>query len=424
MPTLSPRGQQMAGQPLRPDFALFEQAQENPYGPDNPEGAIVLCIAENLLQWDRLRDRLQDITRGDWPDWLAAYAPLAGHPDFRAAAAAFVSKHIAGQSLPAEGFCASAGATAVIELTAHCLATASDYAVFPAPAYQAYTPDIGHKAGLQRYDLTDYAAGADSDPDFHPLSTADLDRTLGELGDRFRMLVLTQPDNPTGAVYAAEQLREIADWCMAHEVHLIVNEIYALSQFDREELTLDNRAPYTSFLPLLEERASDYLHWWYSFSKDFGVSGFRAGLLYSRNEQLRSAYTNYNAPHQISTLVQWQLTELLRDDAWVTDYQGRNQRLLTTAYLTVTDTLDELGIPYAPARGSLFVWADFSSYLTAPTQEAAEALWQELFEETGVLLTAPGGLGQPEAGWFRIVYSSASPAALRAAMDRLLQKFG
>ncbi|CAH1001522.1 LL-diaminopimelate aminotransferase [Neolewinella maritima] len=415
---LSHRGRQKATEPLRPDFALFKRAQEDLYAPDNPDGAITLCIAENLLQWEAMRDKLQDIaTTTTWPEWVAAYAPLSGAPPFREAVAQFVSTHIAGVPLAADRFCASAGATAVIEVTALCLGDPGDYAVFPAPAYQAYRPDVHSKARLERYDIQTYAA--DFGANFHPLSVAELDEAYEQLGDKFRMLVLTQPDNPTGAVYSAAQLEEFADWCEEHKIHLVVNEIYALSQFS-DDLTLDNHSPYTSFLPLLERRDSPYLHWWYSFSKDFGISGFRVGLLYSRNEELLSAYANFNAPQQIGTIVQWLLSELLQDDAWVRTFQQRNQELLTKAYLTVTDAMDELQLPYAAARGSLFVWVDFSSCLPESTQAAAEAWWEGVFEETGVLLTAPGGLGQPEVGWFRIVFSGVSPAALQEAMARLV----
>ncbi|WP_116126602.1 aminotransferase class I/II-fold pyridoxal phosphate-dependent enzyme [Lewinella sp. IMCC34183] len=415
---LSTRGQKKANEPLRPDFALFERAMEQPYTPEDTDGAVTLCIAENLLQWPTLRDKLQSITReAPWPDWIAAYTQLSGAPEFREAVAGFVGRHIAGQPLNADFFCGSAGATAVVEVSAMCLGKDGDYAVFPAPAYQAYAPDVQNKAGMLRHDIREYAA--EFGTGFHPLSVAELDATRDTLGEKFRMLVLTQPDNPTGAVYADDQLRGIAGWCIEHEIHLVVNEIYALSQFSRDAEGVANVSAYTSFLPILEELDSPYLHWWYSFSKDFGVSGFRVGLMYSRNEDFRAAYTNFNAPHQISNLTQWVLAELLRDDAWVTEFQQENQRLLTGAYQTVTDTLDELGVPYTPARGSLFVWADFSRFLPERTPAAAEQLWERIFEETGILLTAPGGLGQPDAGWYRIVYSGVSPEALGAAMDRL-----
>ncbi len=421
--TLSARGNKKAGEPLRPDFALFERATERPYSADDQDGAIPLCIAENLLQWDIMREKLRDIfTTHAWPDWLPSYAPLAGHPDFLAAVAHFVSTHIAGTKLDPGNFCASAGATGVIEVTAMALGDPGDVVVFPAPAYQAYRPDINSKAGMERYDITHYAATFGRD--FHPLSVAELDAAHQQLGGKFRMLVLTQPDNPTGAVYSAEQLKAFADWCIEHEVHLIVNEIYALSQFSRDSPDVLNRSPYSSFLPLLERRDSPYLHWWYSFSKDFGLSGIRAGLLYTRSGELRTAYTNYNAPHQVSNLAQWSLSVLLRDDAWVTEFQDSNQRLLTEAYRVVTDTLDELLVDYHAARGSLFVWADFSRFLFDSTPEEAEAFWSDLFEETGLLLTAPGGLGQPEIGWLRIVYSGISTQALREAMWRLKKYLG
>jgi aspartate/methionine/tyrosine aminotransferase len=409
---LSHRGEKKANEPLRSDLALFEKAQDDPYGSDNPDGAITLCIAENVLQWGAVRDKLQSITRQDWPDWIAAYAPLPGHPDFRAAVADFVGHYIAGCRVEADHFCAGAGATSVVEVSALCLGDPGDAVVFPAPAYQAYTSDITNKAGLERYDIREYAAewGAA----YHPLSVAELEGAYAELGDRFRMLVLTQPDNPTGLVYSGEQLESFADWCSERGVHLVVNEIYALSQFDPDRVA--NRSPYTSVLPLLIGRDSPYLHWWYSFSKDFGISGLRVGLVYSRNDTFRSAYANFNAPHQVSTLVQWQLSQLLTDRRWIDDFTRRNRKLLTDAYLTVTDTMDGLGVPYRHARGSLFVWADFSAFLAGGT---IREWWEALFRDTGVLLTAPDGFGQLEEGWLRIVYSCVSAHALREAMGRL-----
>lgn len=416
---LSTRGRKKATEPLRPDFALFDRAQQNLYAADNTDGAITLCIAENLLLWDDMRLRLEELSKAKpWPDWIAAYAPMVGHPHLREAVAGFVGRHIAGQPLEADLFCVSAGATAVVEISAFCLGDAGDRAVFPAPAYQAYRPDVQSKAGLERYDIQHYdKAFGDG---FHPLSVTELDRAYEQLGPTFRMLVLTQPDNPTGAIYSADQLEEFADWCIAHEVHLIVNEIYALSQFTRENNDVRNKSTYTSFLPLLQSRDSEHLHWWYSFSKDFGISGFRVGLLYSRNAEFRSAYTNYNAPHQVSNLTQYLLGELLNDDGWVSEYQRRNREVLTEAYRAVALTLDRLNVPYTHARGSLFVWADFSDCLPAKTQEAAEAWWEQLFENTGVLITAPGGLGQPEVGWYRIVYSCVNKEALEEAMRRLV----
>ena len=401
MTTLSARGRALADQPLRPDLELFDRATRNHYHPtDNPAGAIPLCIAENLLSWPELRERLERPLRrgGHFPDWVASYAPTPGHPDCRAAVAGFLERHIAGLPLDPERLALSAGATAVIELTALLLGGVGDVAVFPAPAYQVYGHDIGAKAGLEQDFL------------HAELSAAALASKRAELGDRFRMLVLTSPNNPTGEIYPRETLREVADWCVANRVHLVVNEIYALSQF-----TAPAAPPWRSFLPLLERRRSPYLHWWYSFSKDFGVSGLRVGVLYSHSEELLGAYANVNAPHQVSNPTQFLLAELLNDEAWVRQFLARNRERITAAYGRVTAVLDRHGIPYSPARGSLFVWFR----LGAGAREQSLGIWRDCFEQTGVLLTAPQGFGQREPGWFRLVYSCVPVDTLDVALARL-----
>ena len=420
---LSTRGRALASSPLRADLELFERAQQNAYHPtDNPDGAIALCIAENVLQWERMQARLAEIQARPLPEWTASYAPTTGHPEVRRAIAGFVERHIAGVALDPERLALAAGATAVIECNAWMLGGPGDVAAIPAPAYPVYAHDVGAKAGLKRYDLVprrepDAAGG------YLPLSVADLERARHELGDRLRMLILTQPDNPTGGIYSAEQLVAFADWCTQHRVHLCVNELYALSRFATDHPGLVGEyaqgVKFTSVLPLLEERRSPYLHWWYSFSKDFGLSGFRLGATYTHNDELLAALRNSSAPNLAGNPTQHLVGELLRDDGWVVDFQAENRRLLTESYLRVVRPLRGLGIRYAPARGSLFVWVDLTGYLDAPTQEAAEALWNDVFEQTGVLLTHPGGFGQARAGMFRIVFSCVPPQELDVALGRL-----
>ncbi|WP_173021546.1 aminotransferase class I/II-fold pyridoxal phosphate-dependent enzyme [Lewinella sp. W8] len=423
--SLSRRGRRAASHPLRADFDLFAEAMDNHYHPeDNPEGCLPLCIAENLLNWEEMEAKLRGIAAaGPTPDWVASYTSILGAPAFREAVAGFVGKHIAGAELSPERFAVSAGATATIEMTAFLLGDPGDVAVIPAPAYAVYSGDIGNRAGMQRYDLHP----ADEDPvapaTVSRLRVADLERAHAELGDRFRMLILTTPNNPTGQIYAPEQLRELADWCIDHKIHLVVNEIYALSLIDQRASAIasdyDDVPEYTSVLPLLVERDSPYLHWWYSFSKDFGISGLRVGLIYTHNTALLEAWGNSGAPSITSNYVQWLLSELLQDHDWVAKYQFRNRQRLTTAYATVIATLKQHDINYAPAAGSLFVWFDCSRFLTDDTDAAEQTLWRGIFADTGLLLTAPDGMAAPRRGWFRMVYSGIPQDYLAVATERL-----
>ena len=44
-----------------------------------------------------------------------------------------------------------------------------------------------------------------------------------------RVLLLTSPSNPLGTTYSADQLRRMISWCKRNNIHLVSDEIYALS---------------------------------------------------------------------------------------------------------------------------------------------------------------------------------------------------
>ena len=420
--SLSDRGKSAAVSPLRADFELFDEVMQDHYdAATNPNGKIPLCIAENVLGWPPLRDKLRAISQEKIPpDWVGTYTSILGHPDFRAALAHFLTRRLGGDALNPANLVVSAGATATIELSAFLLADADDYAVIPAPAYTAYTPDLGNRAGVRRYDLQ--VAASDEHPGYYDLKRTDLDAAYEELGEKFRLLILTQPNNPTGQVYAADQIHEAVSWCEERGIHCIVNEIYALSLIDQNHAAVAQDYParqwFVSCLPQLVARRSDYFHWWYSFSKDFGVSGLRMGALYSTNDALIKAWGNYGAPGTTSNHTQWLLTELLSDEAWLTDW-FTNKIPLTDSYAEVVATFKKLNVRYTPAVGSLFVWFQLADRLRADTDGAWEELWRDIYERTGLLLTHPLGMGGNERGWFRLVYSGVPIATLRVALRRL-----
>lgn len=164
---------------------------------------------------------------------------------------------------------------------------------------------------------------------------------------------------------------------------------------------------------------SPYLHLWYSFSKDFGISGFRVGLLHTYNEEVLSAYRNINLTHGVSNLTQWTLQMVLEDQSFVQAYIKKNQELLTASYAAVAKASRQQNIIYNPSRGSLFIWIDLSYLLKNKTEEAEEALWLDIFHSTGVLLTPPAGFGHSKRGLFRMVVTYYDTAGMKVVMERL-----
>lgn len=416
---------------MRVDLELFYEAEKDQFHPtNNPEGKIAMNIAENHMAWDMLRERIQRVTReNDIPEWVASYTDPAGAPSFREATAAFLSKFLTKSPLPAESLAFSGGATSVIEMTAFLLGNPGDTAVIPAPAYPVYSGDLGALPGLKRYDLqTDQSwselnSGVSISPELLQKAKDEIEAS----GSTFRMLILTSPDNPTGMIYDQSQLETLADWCEQHEVHLIVNEIYGLSQIDisHPELQQDHPQPlrFTSFGKLMAKRNSPWLHLWYSFSKDLGISGFRIGLLHSYHQELITGYRNVGLGHSISNYTQWVMQEVLKDVAFMEYFIQLSQERLTESYLIVVKSLRKNNIPYQASYGSLFVWMDLFQFLKDQSETSEQELWLKIYQETGILLTPAHGFGHQKKGLFRMVITGVDELTLKEAMKRLTQFF-
>lgn len=425
--SLSERGQSLASNPARIDFELFAEAAHNSYHPtQNPDGAFPLNVAENAVSCDLIQAHFEDtMAQGQLPSWTLKYTDSLGFPEVREAMAAFMRKHFGSQAITAESLAFSAGASASLEVCSFVLADKGDVVAIPAPSYPMYTKDLGLKSGMERYDIQTHT-DIEGHESLALLTISDLEEALREIeaqGKRFRMLMLTTPDNPTGAIYEYERLEEIAQWCIQHQVHLVVNEIYAHSLIDTTDpaVAADFSAmpPYRSFTTLMEKHQSDYLHLIYALSKDFAISGFRFGIIHSLNPALLTGIANSNIPHLVSNVAQWLVGELFKDQDFIDQYIRINQQNLTKSYTTVIRALKSMNVPYAPIRGSLFVWADFSRYLKEHSAKGEEDLWLDIYKRTGILLTPGAGFQHRKYGIFRIVYTAVPLAHLEVAMKRL-----
>lgn len=423
---LSKRGFSAAQKPMRVDLEIYYKALGNLYHPiDNPKGNFPMNMAENHLCWDMLRHKIESVTREkSIPDWVSSYGDPAGVPSFREATAAFLSEFLIGQPISAEHLAFSVGATSVIEMTSFLLGDKGDTAVIPAPSYPVYTADIGTIPELKRHDLHTHQEIHELANGF-PIKISQLEAAKAEIeaqGSKFRMLILTSPDNPTGGIYSQEQLQLLADWCIDNGTHLIVNEIYGLSRIDisHPEIKADypNPIPFLSFANLMAERKSPFLHLWYSFSKDLGISGFRIGLVHTYNEALIDGYRNAGLSHAISNHTQWVLQEVLEDREFMKEFIASSQAALTQSYVSVVKQLKTLHIPYNPSYGSLFVWLDMSEFLQENSDKGQEDLWLEIYNQTGILLTPGVGFGHQKKGLYRMVISGLSHDDLEVAMER------
>uniref|UniRef100_A0A8C9EYZ0 Aminotransferase class I/classII large domain-containing protein n=1 Tax=Pavo cristatus TaxID=9049 RepID=A0A8C9EYZ0_PAVCR len=216
-------------------------------------------------------------------------------------------------------------------------------------------------------------------------------------GIRVRVLVLINPNNPLGDIYPAQLLKECLEFAHRHELHVIMDEIYMLSVYD--DIT------FTSVLSLDSLPDPERTHFMWGFSKDFGMSGIRVGVLYTRNHEIQKAVNQLAVFHSCPGPVQHVLTQFLKDRDWLDNvFFPTNKKRLKEAQNLLVDGLADIGIPVLKSSGGLYVWADFRKFLKSQTFEAELELWQKLLDKK--LLISPGkAFYCYEPGWFRLVFS-------------------
>jgi len=328
----------------------------------------------------------------------------------RAEVAKFMEKHLCKCPIAPETIGLSAGASAVIEVSSYILANPNDVVVIPAPSYPMYTKDLGIKSKMDRYDLQTHYNVEEVNTD-SVVNIDLLDKTWQQIesaGKCFKILLISSPDNPTGLMYTESQLNKLATWCIDHKVHLIVNEIYGLSLLGaNDESNAKERgveSSYASFAKLMRKFESD---------------GLRIGVVHSLNKAFLKGYANANVPHLVSNLSQWIIAELLKNEEFIVPYILENKKRLNRSYDLVCHTLKDNSVPFIPAKGSFFIWADFSKYLSENTAEGEEELWLDMYRSSGVLLTPGIGFNHQKKGLFRIVFTAVPYEHLQVAMKKL-----
>ncbi len=135
---------------------------------------------------------------------------------------------------------------------------------FIRPAFEEY---------LNRYDLDDAV--------IFDVGERDCRYTADDLMEYYRgtdisALVLVNPDNPSGNYIKKADIQRLADWCMEHEITLLLDESFA--DFSEEP---DNTCIRQN---ILDE--NPYLYVMKSISKSYGVPGLRIGVLASGDTKM------------------------------------------------------------------------------------------------------------------------------------------
>lgn len=288
------------------------------------------------------------------------------------------------------------GVSEGVDLAMRTIIDPGDEVISPDPGYVAYEADIVFAGGVAvpvptyaQYDFGVRAA-----------------EIAAAITPRTKMILLGNPNNPTGAVIPPAELEAIAKLAVEHDLIVALDEVYSRLVYNTEFRCI---ATY----PGMQERTI-LLD---GFSKAYAMTGWRVGYVAAPAPILEAMLKIHQYTIMCAgTAAQEAALEALRngeaDVQMMHDDYARRGRMFV-------DGLNRIGLPTCEPRGAFYVFPSISN--TGMTdEEFAEKL---LFEEQ-VAVVPGSAFGAAGQGYVRCAYCTAYPKLEEALIriERFLQK--
>ncbi len=183
------------------------------------------------------------------------YGPTQGLPELRQSIANYISRTRGIKAGP-EHVCVVPGGKPIIFFPMLALLDQGDEVIYPNPGFPMYESMI-HVAGAKPVPIPLVESRGFS---------FDLDVFKKSLSDRTKMVVLNSPQNPTGGIIPADDIRAIADLIRDRDLVVLSDEIYSRLVFGEQPLSIAS-------LPGMQEKTIILD----GFSKTYAMTGWRLG---------------------------------------------------------------------------------------------------------------------------------------------------
>ncbi len=322
------------------------------------------------------------------------YTPDQGHLELREELALYLRKHSNFDVDPQTEITITAGGNNAFSGAMLTLLEPGENVLVPEPFYFNQVMAIQLAGGD--------AKAVEVDEKFQP----NPDSIRKAIDDNTKAVLLVSPNNPTGAVYKQKVVDEIVDICLENELFLISDEAYARLVFEGA----------THYSPRRRRDAEDYVVVLGSFSKDFGISGWRVGYIVGSQTFMKEFLKVQDTVTICApTASQMLALEILKEGAeFVDDELNRLGKLRELVYIR-TQEIDKFEI--IRTKGTFYLFPRVRGC------EDSRNLVIDMLDEIKIL-TLPGRVFGPAGeGHIRISVGPLTPEAVDESFDRMAKYF-
>jgi len=326
-----------------------------------------------------------------------SYTSNLGLNKLREEISTYVSGHFGVDYNPAKEVIVTVGVSEAIDIAIRAILNPGDEVIYHEPCYVSYSPTIAMAYGVP------VPVSTTVENEF-VLYAKDVEAAIT---DKTRIIMLSFPTNPTGAVEPPEELEKIAKLAVEHDLIVLTDEIYSELLYDNDDVSRTPKHHSILHCPGMRERTI-LLH---GFSKAFAMTGFRLGYACAPNVLIEAMMKI----HQYSMLCapmtsQAAAIEALRNGAPEVENMRREYAARRNLML---DGFERIGIPCFAPGGAFYMFPDISQYGLSSHDFALR-----LLESEDVAIVPGSAFGQSGEGCVRACYAT-SRAQLEIALERL-----
>lgn len=282
------------------------------------------------------------------------------------------------------------GASEAMDIAITALISPGDEVLIPEPCFVSYAPCTILAGGVPVMVPTRSAHG-------FKVVAEDLEKYVTP---RTRALLMSYPNNPTGAVMTRRELEPVADFAKKYDLAVITDEVYA-------ELTYGRRHTSIAALPGMKERT--FLVG--GFSKAFAMTGWRVGYLCGPCDAVQQA----RKVHQYRVMCPPTISQAAALEAlcsgelevrrMVAEYDRRRK--------VMCRGLRDLGFEVPEPRGAFYVFPSVHH-----TGLSSEEFAEKLLEKAKVAIVPGSAFGPSGEGHVRCSYAT-SIEKIHEALNRI-----
>lgn len=318
------------------------------------------------------------------------YTPNRGYKTLREEIAAFLHRKYNLTYNPDTEILVTVGGSEALDVAIRCLANPEDEILIHQPSFVCYEP-LTAMTGAKSVIINTKVKNS------FRLKPEELEAAITS---KSKVLILSYPNNPTGAIMDKADLEAIAEVVKKHDLFVISDEIYS-------ELTYGQAHVSIASLEGMAERTVVIN----GFSKAYAMTGWRLGYATGPAPVLEQMtklhqYCIMSAP----TTAQWAAIEALRNgdsdiEEMRSDYEMRRR--------LVVGKFNEMGLTCFEPKGAFYCFPSIKS-----TGLSSEEFCTRLLNAKGVAVVPGDAFGECGEGHVRVSYSY-SLSHLKEALKRI-----